>query len=57
MKKSRLAEIKAKIDNLGDDVKAEKVAEIRARHYDRWMERMAEIGRPVTDPADIDFYE
>lgn len=57
MKKSRLAEIKAKIDNFGDDVKAEKVAEIRARHYDRWMERMAEIGRPVTDPADIDFDE
>ena len=57
MKKSRLAEIKARLDSMPDDVKAQKVAEIRARHYDRWMERMAEIGRPVMDPADIDFNE
>lgn len=57
MKKSRLAEIKARLDSMPDDVKALRLAEIRARHYDRWMERMAEIGRPVSDPADIDFSE
>lgn len=57
MKKSRLAEIKARLDSMPDDVKAERLAEIRGRHYDRWMERMAEIGRPVSDSADIDFDE
>ena len=39
----------------GADKKAEVLMKVRAKHYDRWMERMAEIGRPVSSPEDIDY--
>ena len=55
MKKQRLNEIKARFAGMPAEKKGEVVAGIRAKHLDRWMERMAEIGRPVTDPEQIDY--
>ena len=47
--------IKEKIDGFGDDKKAQVVAQVRAKHLGRWCERMAEIGRPVSSPDEIDY--
>lgn len=44
-----------RFENWGQDKKAEVLAQVRAKHLDRWMERMAELGRPVTSPEDIDY--
>ena len=30
------------------------VAQTRMRYYPRWLERMAEIGKPTDNPADLD---
>ena len=39
----------------GAERKGEVLSKVRAKHFDRWMERMAEIGRPVSSPDDIDY--
>lgn len=47
--------MKMRMEAWGKDKKADVLSRVRAKHYERWMDRMAEIGRPVTDPADIDY--
>lgn len=47
--------VSVKIDNWSQEKKAEVLSQVRAKHVDRWMERMAELGRPITDPEDIDY--
>ena len=52
MKQTRM---KMRMEAWGQDKKGEVLSKVRAKHQDRWMDRMAEIGRPITDPADIDY--
>lgn len=47
--------VSLKMEAWGAEKKADVVGRVRAKHYDRWMERMAEIGRPVSSPEDIDY--
>ena len=47
--------MKMKISAWGAEKKADVVSRVRAKHFERWMDRMAEIGRPVSSPEDIDY--
>lgn len=47
--------MKMRMEAWGQDKKAEVLVNVRAKHQERWMERMAELGRPVTNPEDIDY--
>lgn len=47
--------MKMNLKELSAERQDEIVASVRAKHLDRWMERMAEIGRPVSDPSEIDY--
>ena len=52
MKQMRM---KMRMEAWGQDKKGEVLAKVRAKHYERWMDRMAEIGRPVNSPEEIDY--
>lgn len=47
--------VSLKMGAWGADKKADVVSRVRAKHYERWMDRMAELGRPVSSPEDIDY--